>query len=264
MARIRTIKPDFFLDDDVAKLQPLTRILFIALWCLADKAGRLEDKPQRIKIQALPYDKYDVDAELDVLMQSGFIYRYQVDEMKLIEIKSFLKHQRPHNTEKESDLPIYNGEITVKDTLSNGHETTGKEGKGRERKGTQGRFVKPNLEDIKKYCLERKNQISPQTWLDHYESNGWMVGKNPMRDWKAAIRTWEQSNYGGNGNGQKQATGTYRTDIRGHEVLDEAERINAEWRAGKAREAAKEAASSNPGGISGNDDAPDFQGFQSQ
>ena len=134
MARIRTIKPDFFLDEDVAALNPLTRLLYISLWCLADKAGRLEDRPQRIKIQSLPYDKIDVNAELDVLVERGFIIRYAADDMKLIEIRSFLKHQRPHNTEKESDLPPFSGEITVKQPLNNVYETTGKERKGKEHK----------------------------------------------------------------------------------------------------------------------------------
>ena len=227
MARIRTIKPEFFLDDDVAKLPPLTRLLFIALWCLADKAGRLEDKPQRIKVQSLPYDKNDTDAELDVLMRAGFIYRYQVDDRKLIEIKSFLKHQRPHNTEKESDLPIYNGEITGKEPLNNGYETTGKEGKGKEGKGREHRtgrvttscvFVKPSIEEVKTYCLERKNHVDPQAWVDHYESNGWKVGKNPMKDWRAAIRTWEKSEFGGNGNGRKASPPSQgERDVRDYE-----------------------------------------------
>ena len=61
-------------------------------------------------------------------------------------------------------------------------------------------FIKPSFDDVKAYCMERKNNVNPQVWLAHYESNGWKVGKNPMVDWKAAVRTWEQS--GGNGNGK--------------------------------------------------------------
>ena len=55
------------------------------------------------------------------------------------------------------------------------------------------KFKPPNIEELKKYCLERKNNINAQLWLDHYTSNGWMVGKNKMKDWKAAIRTWERN-----------------------------------------------------------------------
>jgi uncharacterized protein YdaU (DUF1376 family) len=64
-------------------------------------------------------------------------------------------------------------------------------------------FVIPTLEEIADYCTERRNQIKPSVFLDHYTGNGWMVGKNKMKDWKAVIRTWETRD-GGNGNGSKQ------------------------------------------------------------
>jgi len=57
---------------------------------------------------------------------------------------------------------------------------------------TSKKFVKPTLEEVKSYCSERSNKVNPQRFIDYYESNGWRVGKNPMKDWKASIRTWEQ------------------------------------------------------------------------
>lgn len=56
------------------------------------------------------------------------------------------------------------------------------------------RFVKPTLEQIKEYCLTRKNNIDAQHFMDFYESKGWKVGNQPMKDWKACVRTWEQRN----------------------------------------------------------------------
>lgn len=56
-------------------------------------------------------------------------------------------------------------------------------------------FQKPLLEEVDKYCLERRNGIDAQRFLDHYESKGWMIGKNRMKDWRAAVRTWEHSGY---------------------------------------------------------------------
>lgn len=53
------------------------------------------------------------------------------------------------------------------------------------------RFIPPAIEEVKRYCLERNNNVNPQKWHDHYTSNGWMVGKSKMKDWKAAVRTWE-------------------------------------------------------------------------
>ena len=53
-------------------------------------------------------------------------------------------------------------------------------------------FKKPTIEEVKQYCQERKNDIDIHKWFDFYEAKGWMIGKNKMKDWKAAIRTWEK------------------------------------------------------------------------
>ena len=55
------------------------------------------------------------------------------------------------------------------------------------------RFTPPSLEDVQSYCLERNNSVDPQAFIDFYASKGWMVGKNKMKDWKAAVRTWERN-----------------------------------------------------------------------
>ena len=57
------------------------------------------------------------------------------------------------------------------------------------------RFVKPTVEEIKAYCEERKNSVDPDSFFNYYESKGWLIGKVPMKDWKAAVRTWEKNNY---------------------------------------------------------------------
>jgi len=59
---------------------------------------------------------------------------------------------------------------------------------------TKGIFVKPLIFDIKKYCLERKNNVDCETFYDFYESKNWFIGKNKMKNWKACIRTWEKRN----------------------------------------------------------------------
>ena len=57
----------------------------------------------------------------------------------------------------------------------------------------RGRFTPPSVEQVREYCESRKNNVSPETFVDFYSSKGWMVGKNRMRDWKAAVRTWEKN-----------------------------------------------------------------------
>lgn len=58
------------------------------------------------------------------------------------------------------------------------------------------RFVKPKVEEIDAYCKERNNSVDAQQFFDYYESKGWKVGKSPMKDWKASVRTWEKNDYG--------------------------------------------------------------------
>lgn len=124
MARSRNIKPAIMDNESLADLPPLTRLLFIYIWMLADREGRLEDRPARIAVQALPYDR-DVDAHaiLDALQASGFIVRFSAAGKKVIQITNFVKHQAPHGTERDSDLPDAYGLLTVHVRGKNGYAT---------------------------------------------------------------------------------------------------------------------------------------------
>lgn len=105
MARARNIKPGFFSNDELADIQPLGRLLFIGLWTIADREGRMEDRPRRIKAEILPYDDCDVDALLSDLHKHGFILRYEVCGERFIQVVNFVKHQNPHVKESASAIP---------------------------------------------------------------------------------------------------------------------------------------------------------------
>src|SRR5690606_22686976 len=79
MARARNIKPAFFMNEDLVELPFQDRLLFIGLWTLADREGRLEDRPKRIKMEIFPADEVNVDESLTRLASTGMILRYQVD-----------------------------------------------------------------------------------------------------------------------------------------------------------------------------------------
>jgi hypothetical protein len=119
MARARNVKPGLFSNELLVELPAFDRLMFIGLWCLADREGRLEDRVKRIKIELLPCDDYDVDAGLNRLAGSGFISRYQVAGQSIIEIVNFQKHQSPHGSEKDSTLPDINGYLTVNERKKN-------------------------------------------------------------------------------------------------------------------------------------------------
>lgn len=105
MARARNIKPGFFSNDELVELPFATRLLFIGLWTLSDRAGRMEDRPKKIKMALFPADDMNVDGALDELQSSGFIHRYEVAGVRYIQVLEFAKHQNPHRDEKVSTIP---------------------------------------------------------------------------------------------------------------------------------------------------------------
>lgn len=105
MARARNIKPGFFANEHLAECDPLARILFAGLWCLADRSGRLEDRPKRIRAELLPYDMCDAGTLLDQLQENGFVLRYSRDGKDFIQVLNFNKHQNPHMKEAASTIP---------------------------------------------------------------------------------------------------------------------------------------------------------------
>jgi len=128
MARARNIKPGFFKNYDLADPGPICQLLFAGLWCLADREGRLEDKPRLIKAEIFPYYEVDVNGELTKLERLGFVDRYSTNGQAYIAVRNFKKHQSPHSTEKRSDLPAPPSDEPAKSatahvSLDNGEST---------------------------------------------------------------------------------------------------------------------------------------------
>lgn len=121
---------------------------------------------------------------LENLLSKGFIEKFDVNVrgMHLCEYTfntSAFDAQGVHQVHRGCECDAHNNiddNIDI-NTLSN---------KGRSK------FQKPSLEQIRSYCQERGNQVDPEKFFNFYESKGWVVGKSPMKDWKAAVRTWEQ------------------------------------------------------------------------
>jgi hypothetical protein len=103
--RIRSIKPAFFLNEQVAALPFHWRLLFVGLWTQADREGRLEDRPVRLKAMLFPYDDLDVNDGLGCLVNAGLITRYEGNTQRLIAIPTWVKHQQPNVKEAQSEYP---------------------------------------------------------------------------------------------------------------------------------------------------------------
>lgn len=104
--RARSLKPALFKNEDLGSADPLYTILFEGLWCLADREGRLEDRPMRICAELFPYRRQiterKLDAMLDWLLQRKMVIRYVADGKRLIQVTNFVSHQNPHKNEAPS------------------------------------------------------------------------------------------------------------------------------------------------------------------
>lgn len=101
------------MNEDIIELPFEARLLFIGLWILADREGRLENRPKKIKMSLFPADDINVAEQLENISKFGFIELYNADGIDVIQIVNFVKHQNPHGLEKDSELPNRNGIYTA-------------------------------------------------------------------------------------------------------------------------------------------------------
>jgi hypothetical protein len=105
--RIRALKPGFFTNELLAELSPWHRLCFQGLWLCADREGRLQDRPKRLKAEIFPYDDLDMNMLLWDLTRTGFVIRYQIGAHPYLWIPTWDQHQHPREDERASDLPAY-------------------------------------------------------------------------------------------------------------------------------------------------------------
>lgn len=205
--RIRTVKPDFFLHEEIYRLEKSSRlpvrIAFVGLWCAADREGRFRWQPGRLKVQILPYDNLDFAEILDALASAGFVVRYG-EEGEFGCIPSFKRHQHVNLREADSTLPAWDGTCTHVNARAEG------KGTGREQEG-KGVSLRTHSADALSSVCEKPVAKMPPTSAEldllgakaglpaaevrkfeaYYQSNGWRVGKNPMRSVAGAMAGWK-------------------------------------------------------------------------
>lgn len=104
--RARNLKPSLFKNELLAVADPLYTVIFEGLWCLADREGRLEDRPAKIHFDINPGRAFDTtERSLTWLHDNGFILRYQVGQGRYIQVVTFAEHQNPHQKEPASKIP---------------------------------------------------------------------------------------------------------------------------------------------------------------
>jgi hypothetical protein len=118
MARARNIKPSFFSNESLAECSPMARLLFVGLWTLADREGRLEYRPKRIKAQLFPFEECNIDGLLHELAIRDFVRVYNAGSCLAMWLPTFARHQKPHHNEQESELPPWSEALATKDATA--------------------------------------------------------------------------------------------------------------------------------------------------
>lgn len=190
------------IDSDAFLDMPLsTQCLYFHLSMRADDEGFINN-PKKIQRTIGASDD-----DLKLLIAKSFIIPFEsgIVVIKHWKIHNYIRGDRLHQTKYTEEKALLsvkeNGSYTVcqsnvsqlVDTLDT-EVRLGKDSIGKDNNIGGKKFTPPTLEEVKAYCDERKNSVDPDTFINFYESKGWFVGKNKMKDWKAAVRTWENKN----------------------------------------------------------------------
>lgn len=203
----RIIKESICYSDDIDKLTAFEETVFYRMIVRADDYGRLDARPSFLKSMLFVTkqgitEKNVQDAVLK-MASVGLVRLYEVDGKPFLSFPKWDLHQRVRNSKEKYPAPPENtdcgvspqvaascGELPRVAALIQSESNPNPNPKESVSRAT--RFTPPTVEEVAAYCLERKNHVDPQRFVDFYAAKGWMVGKNRMKDWKAAVRTWEQ------------------------------------------------------------------------
>ena len=125
---------------------------------------------------------------LDLLQEDGMIQKKCTTRCTTITIENYTLYQ----DNSQSDAPLMHHSCTADAPLMHTNNNDNNDNNSNnDNKTNNKRFKPPTVDEVRAYCQERNNGINPEGFVNHYESKGWFIGKNKMKDWKAAVRTWE-------------------------------------------------------------------------
>ena len=198
----RLIKESICTSDTINELNWFQEVCFYRLITVCDDYGRMDARLPILKgrMFALKEDLRagEIGKALAALEKAGLIRSYQVKGKPYLQVLTWNDHQQirakvpkypgPEDADIICNQMISDVIICTRNPIQSESESNPNPKEDARAK----RFAPPSLSDVADYCRERGNQVDPQTFLDFYASKGWRVGNTPMKDWRAAVRTWEQ------------------------------------------------------------------------
>ena len=208
MARKRMIDPNIWASEDFSKLSTLAKLVFIGMFSNADDEGRGRAKPAYLKSIIFPYDDgiriIDIDKTLSEIGSNMSVTFYSNNGNDYYALDNWLKWQKVDRPTLSTIPALDENSTIIRRTLdecsTNARRTfapniieQNRIEKNISEEGASTRthkFSIPTVEEIKEYCTANGYSINADSFYDFYESKGWKVGSNSMKDWKAAVRNW--------------------------------------------------------------------------
>ena len=211
----RVLKESICTSENIDKLPAFAETFFYRLIVNCDDFGRMDARPKVLAARLFPLKELRVNQVEDALRKltlAELVTLYEVDGKPFLQLNTWDRHQQKRaqnskypgiedatlvagvsncNQMKSSDIKC------PRETRNENRETRidireTKEECADAPLSSSKRFSAPSLDEVRAYCEERKNGIDAEAFVDFYTAKDWMVGKNKMKDWRAAIRTWER------------------------------------------------------------------------
>lgn len=195
----RVIKESIKRSPQIDALTWFEEVVFYRLIVTADDYGCIDGRPVLIKNELFPtrenVTRKSVEDAITKLVAVGLLYQYEVDGKPYLAFPTWEKHQRIRNKHRKYPAPpdsIHLSANCCQTPASCQPESESESNPNPNPSDSARRFTPPTVEQVAAYVRERRSPVDPQEFVDFYASKGWMVGKTPMKDWKAACRNAEK------------------------------------------------------------------------
>lgn len=201
----RILKESICTSESIDRLSWLEEVTFYRLIVNCDDYGRMDARPPILRARLFPLktltDK-QVQSAIESLRSAGMIDLYRVDGRSYLQIRQWARHQQIRSKKSKfpaPDVDLQSDDIICNQMISDAPviQSESESESEYERESARARkraapFTPPTPDEVRAYCKERGNAVDAERFCDFYTSKGWMIGNQRMKDWKAAVRTWEK------------------------------------------------------------------------
>lgn len=204
----RILKESICTSDNIDQLSAFQETVFYRLIVNCDDFGRMDARPKILASKLFPLKDIraaQIEDALRALTSAELVTLYTVDGKPFLQMNTWERHQQKRAT--NSKYPAPSGGVISTDINCNQLQSDdskcpretrieNRETRNDIREASDNtrakNFAPPSVEEVAAYCKERQNGIDARRFVSYYEARGWMLGKNKMKDWRAAVRTWER------------------------------------------------------------------------